>query len=78
MAGPSRTIIPKNPIAWACSFGGNVSRMMACAMGIMALMVESGEQAARLVASAKYPPIGRRGAAFGVAHDDYTGGKRCL
>ena len=33
MAGPSRTIIPKNPIAWACSSGGNVSRMMACAMG---------------------------------------------
>ena len=24
--------------------------------------------------SAKYPPVGRRGAAFGVAHDDYRGG----
>lgn len=44
------------------------------AMGIMAPMVESSEQAQRLVASAKYPPIGRRGAAFGVAHDDYSGG----
>src|SRR5262245_3062086 len=44
------------------------------AMGIMAPMVESAEQAARLVASAKYPPQGRRGAAFGVAHDDYSGG----
>src|SRR5262245_1072377 len=44
------------------------------AMGIMVPMVESAEQAARLVASAKYPPIGRRGAAFGVAHDDYAGG----
>ena len=31
-------------------------------------------QAQRIVASAKYPPLGRRGAAFGVAHDDYTGG----
>src|SRR3712207_3730288 len=27
-----------------------------------------------IVESAKYPPAGRRGAAFGVAHDDYTGG----
>ncbi len=26
------------------------------------------------MASAKYPPVGRRGAAFGVAHDDYGGG----
>jgi 2-keto-3-deoxy-L-rhamnonate aldolase RhmA len=41
------------------------------AMGIMAPMVESAEEAKLLVQSAKYPPIGRRGAAFGVAHDDY-------
>jgi 2-keto-3-deoxy-L-rhamnonate aldolase RhmA len=44
------------------------------AMGIMVPMVESGEQAERIVQSAKYPPVGRRGAAFGIAHDDYTGG----
>jgi len=44
------------------------------AMGVMVPMVESAEQARRVVQSAKYPPIGRRGAAFGVAHDDYTGG----
>lgn len=44
------------------------------AMGIMMPMVESAEQARKLVASAKYPPLGRRGAAFTVAHDDYTGG----
>ena len=44
------------------------------AMGIMVPMVESGAQAAALVAAAKYPPLGRRGAAFGVAHDDYSGG----
>jgi 2-dehydro-3-deoxyglucarate aldolase/4-hydroxy-2-oxoheptanedioate aldolase len=43
-------------------------------MGIMVPMVESAEQAQRLVDSAKYPPVGRRGAAFGVAHDDYTAG----
>jgi 2-dehydro-3-deoxyglucarate aldolase/4-hydroxy-2-oxoheptanedioate aldolase len=44
------------------------------AMGVMAPMVESAEQARRLVASAKYPPAGRRGAAFTIAHDDYSGG----
>ena len=44
------------------------------AMGIMVPMVESASQAETIVASAKYPPIGRRGAAFGVAHDDYAGG----
>jgi 2-dehydro-3-deoxyglucarate aldolase/4-hydroxy-2-oxoheptanedioate aldolase len=44
------------------------------AQGIMVPMVESAEQAQRLVQSAKYPPAGRRGAAFGVAHDDYQPG----
>ena len=44
------------------------------AMGLMVPMVESAEQARLIVQSAKYPPAGRRGAAFGVAHDDYQGG----
>jgi 2-dehydro-3-deoxyglucarate aldolase/4-hydroxy-2-oxoheptanedioate aldolase len=44
------------------------------AMGLMMPMVESGEQARLIVQSAKYPPFGRRGAAFGVAHDDYRPG----
>jgi 2-keto-3-deoxy-L-rhamnonate aldolase RhmA len=44
------------------------------AMGVMVPMVESAAQAEAIVAAAKYPPGGRRGAAFGVAHDDYTGG----
>jgi 2-keto-3-deoxy-L-rhamnonate aldolase RhmA len=44
------------------------------ARGIMVPMVESVEQARLIVQSAKYPPVGRRGAAFGVAHDDYAGG----
>src|SRR6476661_7645203 len=43
------------------------------AMGIMIPMCESTAQAQKLVASAKYPPVGRRGAAFTIAHDDYTG-----
>src|SRR5215211_6337066 len=44
------------------------------AMGIMVPMVETAEQARQIVQSAKYPPQGKRGCAFGVAHDDYTGG----
>ena len=32
------------------------------------------EQAAHIVACTRYPPQGRRGAAFGFAHDDYQGG----
>jgi 2-keto-3-deoxy-L-rhamnonate aldolase RhmA len=44
------------------------------AMGLMVPMVESAEQAALIVRSAKYPPLGGRGAAFGIAHDDYVGG----
>ena len=44
------------------------------ALGVMVPMVESAEQARLIAASAKYPPVGRRGAAFGIAHDGYTGG----
>jgi 2-dehydro-3-deoxyglucarate aldolase/4-hydroxy-2-oxoheptanedioate aldolase len=44
------------------------------AMGLMVPMVESADQARIIVQAAKYPPTGRRGAAFGVAHDDYQGG----
>jgi 2-keto-3-deoxy-L-rhamnonate aldolase RhmA len=44
------------------------------AMGLMVPMVESAEQAELIVRSAKYAPEGARGAAFGVAHDDYAGG----
>jgi 2-dehydro-3-deoxyglucarate aldolase/4-hydroxy-2-oxoheptanedioate aldolase len=44
------------------------------AAGIMAPMVETAAQAQSIASWAKYPPSGRRGAAFGVSHDDYTGG----
>lgn len=44
------------------------------AAGIMVPMVESAEQAHKFVQSAKYPPVGRRGAAFTISHDDFTGG----
>jgi 2-dehydro-3-deoxyglucarate aldolase/4-hydroxy-2-oxoheptanedioate aldolase len=44
------------------------------AMGIVVPMVADAAQARLIVDSAKYPPAGRRGVAFGVAHDDYRGG----
>jgi len=42
--------------------------------GVMVPMVESGEQARAIAEATRYPPVGRRGAAFGFAHDGYSGG----
>src|SRR5436190_3257076 len=44
------------------------------ALGVMVPMVGTADEAARIVACTRYPPHGRRGAAFGFAHDDYEGG----
>jgi 2-keto-3-deoxy-L-rhamnonate aldolase RhmA len=44
------------------------------ARGVMIPMVESEEQARSIVQSCRYPPLGRRGAAFGFAQCDYQGG----
>ncbi len=44
------------------------------ARGVMIPMVESADQARHIVEACRYPPVGRRGAAFGFAQDDYTGG----
>lgn len=43
-------------------------------MGIMAPMVGSAEEARYIVSCTRYPPEGRRGAAFGFVADDYIGG----
>ena len=40
--------------------------------GVMIPMVESGDEARAIVEATRYPPAGRRGAAFGFAHDDYA------
>ncbi|MEM7188830.1 MAG: aldolase/citrate lyase family protein [Pseudomonadota bacterium] len=40
--------------------------------GVMIPMVESGEEAEAIAAACRYPPEGRRGAAFGFAHDDFN------
>jgi len=42
--------------------------------GVMIPMVESLDQAKAIVEATRYPPNGRRGAAFAFAHDDYAPG----
>lgn len=44
------------------------------ALGVMVPMVESAQQAREIVKWSRYPPLGRRGAVLGAAHDDYSGG----
>lgn len=44
------------------------------ALGIMMPLVESAAQARALVDACRYRPEGRRGLAFGLAHDGYTAG----
>jgi 2-dehydro-3-deoxyglucarate aldolase/4-hydroxy-2-oxoheptanedioate aldolase len=44
------------------------------AMGVVVPFIDEPEQAEFVVRCTKYPPQGRRGAAFCVAHDDYRGG----
>ena len=44
------------------------------ALGVMVPMVGSAAEARHIVSCTRYPPQGRRGAAFGFAHDDYQGG----
>jgi 2-keto-3-deoxy-L-rhamnonate aldolase RhmA len=52
-------------IARACDMG---------AEGIMLPMVSSPEEAKRIIESVKYVPLGFRGVALQVAHDDYRAG----
>lgn len=44
------------------------------ALGVMVPMVGTPAEAEYIVSCTRYPPHGRRGAAFGFAHDDYEGG----
>jgi 2-dehydro-3-deoxyglucarate aldolase/4-hydroxy-2-oxoheptanedioate aldolase len=44
------------------------------AMGLVMPLVSTPEQARFIVQCAKYPPVGRRGAAFCIQHDDYADG----
>ncbi|MFT3818895.1 MAG: aldolase/citrate lyase family protein [Rubrivivax sp.] len=56
------------------SYGAVAGALDVGAHGIMVPMVESASQARDIVSWTRYPPEGRRGAAFGVAHDDYLPG----
>lgn len=49
-------------LARACDIG---------AQGICPPMLGSAEQAMDVLDAIKYPPVGKRGCAFGIAHDDY-------
>ena len=52
-----------------------IARALDCgALGVMVPLVDTAEQAQFIVSCTRYPPAGRRGAAFGFAHDDYQGG----
>jgi len=52
-----------------------MSRIMdAGADGIMVPNVESRAEAERIIQATKYAPLGRRGTAFGIAHDDFQVG----
>jgi 2-keto-3-deoxy-L-rhamnonate aldolase RhmA len=44
------------------------------AMGIMAPLVETAEQARAIVDACRYRPLGKRGLGFSMAHDDYAAG----
>jgi 2-keto-3-deoxy-L-rhamnonate aldolase RhmA len=48
------------------------------ALGIMAPMIETRQQAEELAAACRYRPAGRRGLAFGIAHDHYAGGAAAM
>ncbi len=53
-----------------------IARALDCgALGVMVPLVDTAEQAKFIVSCTRYPPAGgRRGAAFGFAHDDFEGG----
>jgi 2-dehydro-3-deoxyglucarate aldolase/4-hydroxy-2-oxoheptanedioate aldolase len=52
-----------------------MSRIMdAGADGIMAPNVENYKEAERIIQATKYAPLGRRGTAFSIAHDDFEMG----
>ena len=58
----------------ACTYHLIAPVLDAGALGIMAPMIETREQAEALVAACRYRPEGRRGLGFGVSHDRYSAG----
>lgn len=66
-------IVPMVRVA-ACAYHLIAPVLDAGALGIMAPLIETREQAETLVAACRYRPEGRRGLGFSVSHDRFTGG----
>ena len=66
--------LPIQPMVRVPTTGYNwIARALdAGAEGVMVPMVESAAQAESIVEAMRYPPAGRRGAAFGFTHDHYS------
>jgi 2-keto-3-deoxy-L-rhamnonate aldolase RhmA len=58
----------------ACAYHLIAPVLDAGALGIMAPLIETREQAETLVAACRYRPQGQRGLGFSISHDRYTGG----
>ena len=58
----------------SCTYTHIATVLDAGALGIMAPLVETREQAQALADACRYRPQGRRGLGFGVSHDRFTGG----
>lgn len=58
----------------ACAYHLIAPVLDAGALGIMAPMIETREQAELLVAACRYRPAGRRGLGFSVSHDRFAAG----
>ena len=58
----------------ACTYHLIAPVLDAGALGIMAPMIETRDQAEALVAACRYRPEGRRGLGFGVSHDRFSAG----
>lgn len=53
-----------------------IARSLDCgALGVMVPMVDTVAQAEFIVSCTRYPPAGRRGAAFAFTHDDFEAGE---
>ena len=65
-------IVPLVNVAWH-DYPRLVQPLDCGAMGIMVPLVQSRAEAEAIARVTHYPPAGARGAAFGIAHDDYAG-----
>lgn len=65
-------IVPLVNVAWQ-DYASLVQPLDSGAMGIMVPLVQTRAEAEAIARATHYPPAGSRGAAFGIAHDDYAG-----